>query len=65
VAGALLLLLLLVLLAFGVQQYKNYRMRQAELKLPDLPPAAQPEQKDLEQFLPPQQLPMTELPIPE
>lgn len=65
VISALALLVFLVLLAFGVQQYKNFQMRQAEKTIREHAPAT-PADADtqLEEFIVPQQLPMRELEIP-
>lgn len=65
VISALALLVFLVLLAFGVQQYKNFQMRQAEKTVREHAPAT-PADADtqLEDFIVPQQLPMRELEIP-
>ncbi len=65
VAVALVLLLALVLLAFAVQQFKNYRRRQAEANLGTAPVTAPAESIELEELMPPQQLPLRELPFPE
>ncbi len=63
VTVALALLLILVLAAFAVQQYKNYRMRHAEERLGATP--ASPETAiEVEELIVPQQLPMEELPVP-
>ena len=61
---ALGVLVLLVLIAFAVQQVHNYRMRQAQEKLPS-DPAAERAEIELEEFIVPQTLPLKELPIPE
>jgi cytoskeletal protein RodZ len=62
VLAALLLLVALVLVAFGIQQYKNFRMRHAAQQPP---PPTTTSTIDVEEFIIPQQLPLTELPVPE
>ncbi len=64
---ATVLLLVLVLSAVVVQQYRNYRMRQPEADLS--PPPEEVEQveermEDIEELVPPRQLPLRELEIP-
>ena len=61
---ALAALVILVLIAFAVQQVHNYRMRQAQKQLPEDPAAQRPDIQ-LEEFIVPQALPVKELPIPE
>ncbi|MFO7821360.1 MAG: helix-turn-helix domain-containing protein [Lentisphaeria bacterium] len=65
VLSTLGLLVLLVLIAFGVQQYRNFRMRQAEKTIQQAAPATPADAStDLEKFIIPQQLPLRELQIP-
>ena len=64
VVVALLVLVALVLTAFAVQQYKNHQMRRREERLPPSDEVTQTPVA-IEDFIIPQQLPLTELPVPE
>lgn len=65
VLAAIIGLVAVVIAAFAVQQYRNWRISQAEEKLEDGDtPFAEADSIDLEEFIMPRQLPLKELSIP-
>ncbi len=63
------LLVIVVISAVAVQQYRNYRMSRSDTRepVPATGMAEEPEERmeDIEELVPPQQLPLRALPIPE